>query len=162
MASIDKNQAVIDYLLTMSYLHDNPLFFNFINAADNNKQYVTMSDDKSLDVEYIDGSVLKRYTFTLIDYKSVNYNPIVNSVQDYTDENMDEYLDVQSIIDWVTEQNDNYNFPNFGEDCRVESIEALSNQPNLNGVDVSLTPQLAKYSISIRITYLDISKVIYR
>lgn len=161
MANVDKNQAVIDFLQTMDYIKDNPLYFNFINAEDNKKQLVTLADDVILNAPFIDGSVEKRFTFTLIDYKSVNYNPLVVGVQDYSDENVDDMIDVQSIIDWVEDQAELRNFPNFGEDCIIDSMEALSNQPNLNGVDTSVTPALARYSISIRITYLDISKRIF-
>ena len=160
MADLNKNQAIIDFLMQMDYIKDNSLFFNFINASNDNKQLVAMSDDKALDRTYIDGSVLKRFTFTLIDYKSITYNPLVN-LTGYSNENVDDLLDVQSIIDWITEQNDLHNYPNFGSDCEIQSMEALSNQPNLNGVDTSLTPALAKYSVSIRIEYIDTSKTLY-
>lgn len=160
--AVNKNQATIDFLGQMPYMQEHPVFFNFINASDNNKQIVTMADDIALNTPFIDGSVSKRFTFTIIDYKSINYNPLVLNVQGYSDENMDDLMDVQSIIDWVQEQADNRVFPDFGEDCIIDEMEVLSNQPNLNGVDSSLTPTLAKYSISIRITYLDISKKIYK
>ena len=161
MAVIDKNQAMVDYLMQMDYIKDNPLFFNFINASSDNKQFVTLTDDISLNRKYIDGSELKRYSFNVIDYKSISYNPLV-TMPGYSNENMDELMDVQSIIDWITEQDELRNFPNFGADCEIQSIEALSNQPALNGVDTSVTPVLAKYSISIRVTYLDTSKTIFK
>ena len=108
MATVDKNQAVVNFLQTMPYIRDNPLYFNFINASDNNKQLVTLADDTVLNDPFIDGSVEKRFTFTIIDYKSVNYNPLVVGTSAYSDENMDDLVDVQSIIDWVQEQADAY------------------------------------------------------
>lgn len=158
---IDKNQAIIDFLIQCPQVRDNPLFFNFINAKDENKQIVTLSNDRSLNQSYVDGSVLKRYTFTLIDFKSVAYRAIVKE-SGYTDENVEDMLDAQSIIDWVEAQADEGNYPDFGETCIIDDMRTTTTNPNLNGVDTSVTPALAKYSISIQIDYLDISKVIWK
>lgn len=158
---MDKNQAVVNYLSTCPVIANNPLFFNFAQAEDNNKQLVVVATDKKVERPYIDGSVLKKYTFTIIDYRSVIYQAVVKQAG-YPNENMEELLDVQSIIDWISEQNDNYNFPDFGEDCIVDEIMALTDTPRLNGVDKSASPALAKYSVSIQILYLDTSKRIWK
>lgn len=158
---MDKNKAVIDYLMTCPVIKDNPLFFNFAEAKDTNKQFVTTTTDKAVERPYIDGCVLKRYTFTIIDYRSVIYQSIVKA-PGYPNENMEDFLDVQSIIDWIDEQNDLYNFPDFGEDCVVEEIMALTDSPNLNGVEKDSMPSLAKYSVAIRIQYMDYSKKIWK
>lgn len=157
---VDKNQAVIDFLLTCPYIQGNPVFFNFITAKDNNKQIVTVTNERTLHRPYVDGSVLKQYTFTIIDYKSISYNALVN-LTGYSDENVEEMFDVQRIIDWVTEQSDNRNFPNFGDGFIIDDMRALSDNPNLNGVDTSVQPALAKYSVSIQIDYLDITKKLW-
>lgn len=158
---MDKAQAIVDYLLTCPQISANPSFFNFANAKDNSKQIVIVPVDKALSREYIDGSVLRRYTFTLYDYRSVNYQalPKVTGLQS---ENMEEFIDSQAIIDWVQEQNDLRNFPNFGEDCVIDSIDVSTNTPALNGVDATVTPVLARYSITIMVDYLDMSKCIYK
>lgn len=158
--TIDKNQAVIDWLTQCPAISTNPLFFNFINAKDDNKQIITLSNDKSIQRPYIDGSVLKRYTFSLIDFKTSTTNAIVK-MAGYVNENVDEMLQVQDIIDWINEQADNANYPDFGENCIIENLETLTDNPNLNGIDTSVTPALARYSVTIRITYLDITKVIW-
>ena len=157
---VDKNQAVIDFLLTCPYIQGNPVFFNFITAKDNNKQIVTVTNERALHRPYIDGSVMKRYTFTIIDYKSISYNALVN-LAGYSDENVEEMFDVQQIIDWITTQSDNKNFPDFGNGFVIDDMRALSDNPNLNGVDTSVQPALAKYSVSIQIDYLDITKKIW-
>lgn len=154
---VDKNQAIIDFLIQCPTIADNPLFFNFLNAKDDNKQIITQANDKMLNKNFVDGSVLKRYTFTIIDFRSVAYQPIPK-VSGYTSENVEEMLDVQGIMDWVNEQADLQNYPNFGNDCIIDSMKTTSENPNLNGVDTQVTPALAKYSISIQIDYIDISK----
>ena len=161
---MDKNKAIIEYLFNCPVIADSPLFFNFAEAEDNNKQILTVANDKKINKPFIDGSVLKKFTFTIIDYRSVIYQALVNDPEhpnDYPNENVDEMMDVQGIIDWVTEQNDNDNLPNFGTDCVVEQIEALTDTPRLNGVDSSVSPNLAKYSVSIQVQYLDVSKVLW-
>ena len=160
MANVDKNQAIIDFLSNCPSLKDNAMFFNFIKAKDNNKQIATIATDKTLDTPYIDGSVLKRYEFTFIDYKSATYNPLVMA---YTqgNENVDDMLDVQSIMDWVTEQADSINYPNFGDKCEIDDMNVLTNMPNINGIDTSTSMPLAKYSFTIRIEYIDNTKRIW-
>lgn len=158
---VDKNQAVINFLLTCPKINSNPLFFNFLNAKDNNKQIITQANDTAIDKVYVDGSILKRYTFTIIDFRSVTFEPIPKQEQ-YTSENVEEMFDVQGILDWVTEQADALNYPDFGEDCEIDSMRTTSTNPNLNGVDTSVTPALAKYSISIQIDYLDKTKAIWK
>ena len=158
---MDKNQAIIDFLLTCPAIIADPLFFNFLNAKDNNQQIITQSNDKSLQQTFIDGSVLKRYAFTLIFFKSVLYQAIPK-VEGLVNENVEELGQVQTIIDWVTEQNDSQTYPDFGEDCEIDEIKALSENPGLNGVDTTVTPALAKYSVTIQVDYLDKSKAIWK
>lgn len=161
MANIDKNQAVIDFLITCPYIRDNPLFFNFLNAKDDNKQLVVAGNEKSMNVKYIDGSEKKRFTFTIIDYKSIAYQAVVKQAG-YVNENVQEVFETQALIDWIADQNDSHNYPNFGQDCIIEEMRTLTDNPNLNGVDTSVSPALAKYSISIQIDYVDTSKILWR
>ena len=158
---MDKEKAIIDFLLSCPQIHDNPLYFNFLNAKDNNKQLVTIANDKAINKAYIDGSVLRRYTFTLIDYRTVAYQAVVKTAG-YPNENLEEYLDIQSMLDWITTQAEARNFPNFGTDCIIEKMWTATDQPSLNGIDSNTSPALAKYSISIQIDYLDISKQLWK
>lgn len=157
---VDKTQAIIEYLLTCPSIQKSPLYFNFVKASDEDKQFVTASNEKTLHQPFIDGSVSKRFTFTIIDFRSVAYQELPKLAIS-SNENVEEYLDVQGIIDWVTEQSLAKNFPDFGEDCVIDDIKTTSDNPNLNGVDTSTTPALAKYSISIQVDYLDNSQRIF-
>ena len=96
-----------------------------------------------------------------MDYKSIAYRAIVNR-EGVSDENLENALDVQQVIDWITEQAEDHNYPNFGDDCHIEDMVATTDQPNMNGVDRAVTPALAKYSVSIRIDYIDYSKTIWK
>lgn len=155
---MDKNKAVIDFLLTCPAIRDNPLFFNFAQATADNSQFSTRATDVEVNVPFIDGAVKKRYTFTLIFYKMVAHRAIIENADD---ENMEYAFDIQSVIEWVTAQNKAENYPDFGDKCHIEELVALTDQPILNRVDNSSTPALAKYSISIKIEYIDTSEVIW-
>ena len=156
----DKNKAIIDYLLTCDAIRNSSLYFNFVNAKNDTKQIIADSNDTATDKVYLDGTVLKQYQCTLINFISLSTKPIVK-LEGYADENVTDLQTLQAIIDWINEQNDARNFPDFGANCFVEKISTTSNNPNLNGIDASTTPALAKYSITIRVEYLDSAKVIW-
>lgn len=158
---VDKNQAVIDYIITCPTILNSPLYFNFINAKDDTNQIFTESTDTYTNKPFIDGSVEKLYTFTIITYKSAADIAVVKQ-SGYENENLSDMSDIQKLIEWITEQNDVRNFPNFGEDCIIDSIETITEQPKFEGIDEQITPPLAVYSTSIQIRYIDTSKKLWR
>lgn len=158
---VDKNQAVIDYIITCPTILNSPLYFNFINAKDDTNQIFTESTDTYTNKPFIDGSVEKLYTFTIITYKSAADIAVVKQ-SGYENENLSDMSDIQNLIEWITEQNDVRNFPNFGEDCIIDSIETTTEQPKFEGIDEQITPPLAVYSTSIQIRYIDTSKKLWR
>lgn len=159
--AINKNQAVIDYLITCPTILNSPLYFNFINAKNDTNQLLTVSNDQYTNVSYIDGSVKRIYTFTILTFKSAADIAVVKA-SGYPNENLSDMHDIQALIDWIKEQEELHNYPNFGEDCIVESITPTTDEPNFDGIDEQVSPPLAVYSTSIQIEYLDISKKIWR
>lgn len=161
MNSVDKNIAIIEYLRNCPAIADNPLFFNFAQKENENQLFATYADSVDTERKYIDGSKECTYTFTMIFYKNIAYNPVISG---YSDENIEEYLDIEGIRTWIEDQNDNYIFPDFGIDCVIDSIETLTNKPIVNASKQSeddMQPALAQYSLGIRIKYLDTSKVLW-
>ena len=167
--AIDKNQQMLEYIMGCSVIAENPLYFNFVTEKDNTNQFLVARDDSAVNKPFIDGTVLKQYTVDVLLYKSVAYNPIVvahtpgGTTPDpsYIDENMVDMRDGQTLIDWILQQNDDKNYPNFGTECIVESIEPTTNKPTLNGVNSDVNPPLAQYSVGIKVRYLDISKQLW-
>lgn len=158
---MDKNQAIIDFLLTCPTIQSNPLFFNFINAKDKSKQIITGAVDNSVNENYIDGSVKRRYLFSIVDFCSISYQSIPK-VPGLSTENVADLKLVQDLLDWINQKGDEGTYPDFGEDCIIEEMHTTTDTPNLNGTDTSVTPALAKYSISIQIDYLDTSKMLWK
>ena len=155
---MDKTQAMVSFLQTCPSLTNNTQFFNFGTVENNAHQLITRQDDVNLQRPYIDGSVLKRYTFIIDSFKSVGFTPIVSGL---SDENMDDFADVQKLLDWVNEQNDLRNYPDFGESCFIDEMKTTSSKPELLGVDNQKNPPVAIYRVTIQIDYLDNSKRIW-
>ena len=156
---VDKNTATIDFLTSYPDIQINPLFINFINAKDNNIQFLTDSNDKTVNKPFVDGSVMKRYTFSLVITKSITEMAIVKD--EIANENIEDMANIQKLMDWINEQGDNRIYPDFGEDCIIEDMHTSAENPSLDGVNTEVTPALALYSMEIRIDYIDYSKVIW-
>lgn len=158
---VDKNQAIIDYLLTCEAIYNSPLYFNLANIKNGVNQLLKLSDDRNIEKPYIDGSVLKRYSLTIISFLTISTNPIVK-VANIDNENVTDMASVQSLIDWIEEQNNNRNFPNFGEDCLVEEIRTTTSNARLDQIDATQSNPLAKYSFTVQIDYVDRSNMLWK
>lgn len=153
----DKNESMLNFIKTCPYIRDNSLFFNFGNVEDGAHQMITNSDDVRLQRPYIDGSILKQYTFSIDSFRAIAYNPIVDEMDD---ENFDDFKAAQDLLDWIEIQNDRHNYPDFGRSCIIDEMRPLTEKPELIFVDTSVNPPTAIYRITIRIIYLDLSKTL--
>lgn len=161
MSGIDKNQAVINYITQCPTIQNSPLYFNFINAEDDTNQLVTQSNERYVSRRYIDGSIMKVYSFTIILYKSTTDIAVVK-LSGYPNENVSDMSDIQALVDWVSMQRTLHNYPNFGENCIIDDIYTTTENPNFDGIDDQVSPPLAIYSITIEIQYLDVSEKLWR
>jgi hypothetical protein len=161
MSQVDKNQAVIDYIIKCPTIKYSPLYFNFINAEDGNNQFVTQTQERYASKRYVDGSVMKIYSFTIILYKSTADIAVVK-LDGYPNENISDMSDIQALIDWIREQNNVHNYPDFGEDCIIDEISTTTENPSFDGIDDQVSPPLAIYSVTIEIQYLDVSEKLWR
>ena len=109
---------------------------------------------------FIDGSVDKKYSLTVITYLSINSNPIAK-VAGKKNANIIDMDQVQHLIDWVEEQDEGKNYPDFGDKCNVTKISVTSSNPRIDQIDMTVSPPLAKYSFTIEVFYTDISDVIW-
>jgi hypothetical protein len=76
-------------------------------------------------------------------------------------ENVEDFFELQEVIDWINEQGEDRNFPIFGEGYEIDNMETMSDAPVFEGVDTSVSPALAMYSMTIRIEYIDYTKTIW-
>lgn len=154
----DKNVAMIEFLMDCPIIQENPLFFNFAEEEDGNNHYIT--EKVSPVAQYIDGSVLKQYTFTIASYSYVTHVAIDND-NVLVNENLENMAKIQGILDWINEQSESDNFPDFGEECIVDDMSTLTSDPNIDGIDTSVNPPIARYSVGVKLMYLDNSKKLW-
>ena len=50
----------------------------------------------------------------------------------------------------------------IGNDCVIDSIKSLSENPVLQDVDTSVEPTIATYSVTIQVDYLDSSNKLWK
>lgn len=157
---MDKNIAMIKFLLECPTIQENPLFFNFADEEDGNNHFITEKD--SVKRRFIDGSVQKQYTFSIASYSSVSHNALVKEDEELLiNENIENMAKVQAILDWINEQAEARNFPDFGQTCEVDDMETLTTDPDIDGIDTSVNPPIARYSVGVKVSYLDNSKLIW-
>lgn len=157
--TIDKNQATLNFLATYDGVATSPIFINFMNAKNDDVQFLTESNDTALHQAYIDGSVKKRYTFSLLITKTITDMPVAKDIM--TNENVEDIAELQEFMDWINAQGENNVFPDFGENCVIEEMKTTAENPDLTGINTEATPALALYSMEIRIDYIDYSKIVY-
>jgi hypothetical protein len=156
---MDKNKATINFIATYPGIETSPIFVNFINAKDNDVQILTDDNDKSTNRKFVDGSVMKQYTFSIVITKSITSMAIAKD--GIIGENIDDLADMQAFMDWVNEQGENQIYPDFGEQCVIEEMHTTAENPSIDGINTEVSPALALYSMEIRIDYIDYSKVLW-
>lgn len=155
---MDKNQAITNFLQEYNDISSNPLFFNFGDIENDAHQVNVTTNDVSLNRKYIDGSELRRYTIYIDSFKSVSTTPVIIG---RSSENLDDMKEVQNLLDWIIAQANIHNYPDFGENCVIDSMSTTSTEPVLIGIDSTLNPPIAIYRIAIRIDYIDSSKRVW-
>ena len=143
-----KHEAVKEYFEPKAQeLAGTMLNFNFSPESEDSIALITNYSDK-VRKKYITGDVQKEYGFTLV---------IVKSYSSFGDDlNLEAMNFAQAFMDWLEEQNEKKEFPDFGEDCEVQKMENLQNMPNLSGVNQDGT--MARYMIQARIIYKERKK----
>lgn len=155
----DKNKATIAFIANYEGIATSPIFVNLINATDNDVQILTSSNEKYLNKPFVDGSVKKQYTFSIVVTKTITNLALLKD--GIIGENIDDLAEMQAFMDWINEQGENQNYPDFGEDCVIEEMHTTAENPSIDGINSEISPPLALYSMDIRIDYIDYSKVIW-
>jgi len=119
------------------------LGFNFSSELMNNISFVTNYLDK-VRKKYIYGAE-KEYGFTIIITKPYS--------TDTDDLNLEAMNFAQAFMDWLDEQNQLKNYPEFPENCQIKKMENLQNMPNLAGVNAQAG--LARYMVQCRLIYFE-------
>lgn len=123
------------------------LHFNFSPEAADDISIITRYSDKRIR-EYINGDMEKEYGFAIVVVK--NYSTEADDI------NVEAMEFAEGFMEWLEEQDRKKDFPVFGEDIEVLSMENLQNMPNLAAINEE--EGLARYQLQGRIRYLEHSK----
>lgn len=136
-----KTKAVAEWVKTCPFIGKRLK----INAVDMKAGEVALNtvSNTQLDVEFIDGTKEKAYTFALV---------FVREWSDGVDKINQEAVEFgEKWQDWVSEQLDAGNVPNFGNRCTIRAIKPLQNIPDVAAVYGDV--QKAQYQFQCEVTY---------
>lgn len=136
-----KAEAIRDYIKLYPQLYT-WLYFNTVVESPGNTSMLTDSDNVLQ--EYIDGSKDREYLFSVAMVKEYDTGT--------SDINMDALKETESFIQWVQSNNETNIFPDFGDKCSIDSVEVLTDVPELA---VDPEKNIARYLISMRIPYTE-------
>ena len=136
---MSKHSALKEWV--SGFLTDNYLYFESADAYPNVRVLVPNYGDYLRKTD-ICGFKYKSYSFVFIGYEHID-----TGTSDINISNM-ELMD--TFYEWIEEQKENKNFPNFGENCSEYDIIPLQNMANLATVSED---GLAKYMLGVRIDY---------
>lgn len=137
---MSKHEAMVEYLKQYPGLS----FFLYFNTSMNTAGDISIQTVYSDEWEEQDitGHGTKRYDFAITFMALQDTGTSLNNVK--------KMEDAQAFMDWIREQDEQKNFPDF-EGCEVYSIENLQNMPNL----AAANNHVAKYMFQCRVRYYE-------
>lgn len=133
-----RHEAVWNWLMECRHIGD--LFFN---ASRPDGGSTVLIPSEQLVEKYIDGSARYKYICELTRF--LPYSPDPNDI-----ENITQLVDFSKISEWIEEQLEDGNLPEFPDDCVIGDIEVL---PNQSGFMVAQDYTSMKYRIQFSIEY---------
>ena len=136
---MDKNKAVFEWIKDCPVFER--LYFNFGTTDAGTSTFIPVPVDRTVKKDIFDNEV-KQYDFAVSSFSFVDDATFDGA------ENIEGMSFLQQLTDWIEQQNKEKKFPDFGENCFVEKIEAVQNIP------ASLRMQnISKFLTQYRITY---------
>lgn len=138
-----KHQIMKEYLEEIAMeAASGTVTFNFSDESPDSMAILTNYSDRVIR-RFITGECEKEYGFAIV---------ITKQYSSETDDINLEAMDfAQAVVERLHEKDRLKDYPDFGEDCEVLSIEPLQNMPNLAAVNAK--EQLARYQVQGRVRY---------
>lgn len=119
------------------------VYLNVNPAEADNLTINSVQNERELE-KYIDGSRLVEFMFALALTKEFDTGT--------SDNNALAIREFENIAEWIEEQNKIKNFPDFGNDVAIYSVDVLETTPS---VSVDNQNMIAKYQGQFKITYME-------
>ncbi len=139
---MDKNKAMQEYLMQCPEI-ESFVRFNVSVGFQGDTSFQSISSTAWVE-RYPRGKGIKDLNYALVQIKP--HDTGTSAV------NFEQFFDVEKVMDWITEQGKNGNFPDFGEKEKVFSIEVMENMPNISAV--SEDGGTCKYMFQLRVRYV--------
>lgn len=139
MARVNKHKILQDWVST--FLEDNYLYFESADAYPGVRVIVPNYGDFTRFTD-ICGGKYKSYSFVFVGYEQIDPGT--------SDVNVTNMYIMDEFNEWLLEQIDNENYPDFGPNCSEYEIYPLQNMANLAALSED---NLAKYMLGVRIDY---------
>lgn len=139
----NKHEAMLEYLKQYPSI-TSFLYFNAISEAVNETAFNPIYSQEVIK-QYTSGDTIRKYDFAIVQM-------LIYDADGTSTVNTDAMFDVEQFMSWITEQNKNKAFPDFGENRTVLSIENLQNMPNLAQTTET---DVAKYMFQCSVKYLE-------
>lgn len=136
---VNKHKVMRDWV--SQFLEDNYLYFESADAYPNVRVLVPNYGDYINRTDIL-GNKYRSYSFVFIGYETLDPGT--------SDVNVDNLAAFDAFNDWLEEQKENKNFPDFGEKCSEYDIIILQNMANIGTISED---GLAKYMLGVRIDY---------
>ncbi len=143
---MNKFQAVLDFINTCPLVGYN-MYFNFVDETNTDGNTSLLTDGYgALVKKYVDGEKLKKFQCVIRQNKPLSRYS--NSA-----ENVEQMQYVQEFLEWINEQGEERNYPDFGEKCVIQKLSTPEGveYPMLAGVYEGT----ALYSFPFEITYTE-------
>lgn len=134
-----KHRALQDWVA--DFLENNYLYFESADAYPNVRIVVPDVGDYVVRTDIL-GNKYKSYSFVFVGYEQIDTG--TSDINVLNLEVMDEFND------WIVEQQEYKNFPDFGPKCSEYELTPLQNMANLAMLSED---GLAKYMLGVRIDY---------
>lgn len=143
METVNKDKAVMEWVLKCPMLTDTPLF-NWLDEHDGSVAIMPIQGEAE-PVPLIDGGSIRYYDFAF---------QVMFPVSETTDDvNTDAMFTQRQWQDWIEEQEQAGNYPDFGGKCSGYELQNMSSDPQIaqqyeNG--------MAVYQFFARLIYLEV------
>lgn len=119
------------------------IYFNVTNSEPDNISLNSIQNERNV-TQYINGDREVEFLFALDLIKE--YDTGTSTI------NLEATQEFELIAEWIEHQNIDKNFPDFGKNIIIETVEVLETTPS---VTVDTQAAMAKYQGQFRITYLE-------
>lgn len=144
----NKFEAVMDFISSSPYAGQDT-YLNYVTDEknDDNTAVLTSGHGKVV-THYVDGTDLISLAFEIRQIKPHSKDSNVYA-------NTDAMQEVQRFMDWINQQGKAKSFPDFGSNCRVQSMATPKTAKTPSLIGLTEAEDAAIYAFPIEILYLE-------